>query len=70
MTTTTNTYVINSECGLMTEFQAADIDAAKAIYAREHHFDFDDLPEGSWYWIDENGQRVEEQTADQPKNYA
>ena len=61
METTTHTYAINTECGLMRDFEAQDIEAAKDTYGREHPYDFDgyaDYP-GSWYWINQDGVRVE-----------
>ena len=61
-------YTINTECGLMCDFEADDIETAKEEYARQYHYDFDgyaDYP-GSWYWIDEDGVRVEEHCDDMP----
>jgi len=56
-----HTYTINTECGLMRDFEAEDIEAAKDIYDNECQYDFDGYSyyPGSWYWIDEDGIRVE-----------
>lgn len=54
-------YTINTECGIMNDIDADSIDAAKEIYSQEMGFDFDALAEfpGSWYWIEEDGVKVE-----------
>jgi hypothetical protein len=63
------TYTINSECGLAT-IEAATIDDARDQYERGFHYDFagaaaGEYP-GSWYWIEAEGTRVEDCTADMP----
>ena len=62
------TYTINTECGLLRDFAAASIEAAKAEYIRQFDFDFDGVSEypGSWYWVSEDGVRVEGETENMP----
>lgn len=62
------TYTINTECGLMRDIRAENVDAAKAAYIAKIQYDFDGCAEypGSWYWIEENGFRVEEHTDAMP----
>lgn len=61
-----NNYTINSECGGR-NIQAETIEDAKDQYSREMHFDFDvEKYPGSWYFIDENEGRVEDETACMP----
>jgi hypothetical protein len=60
-------YTINSECGIMIDFMAEDIDAAKEEYSRKYHYDFDvDQCPGSWYCIFEDGVPVESVTENMP----
>lgn len=63
-------YTINSECGVMRGYEAADIYAAKQKYEQDFHFDFDGADNGeypgSWYWIEENGVRVADLTECMP----
>lgn len=61
-------FTINTECGSR-QIMAESVEDAKAIYTKEHDFDFDAVPDiaGSWYWIeDENGERIEQDTTDMP----
>lgn len=63
-------YTINTECGLMRDFEAADIEAAKDAYSEKFDYDFDgadagEFP-GSWYWIDEDGVRIADLTECMP----
>lgn len=60
-------YTVNSECGLMS-IKEANVEAAKAVYEKEMHYDFDgaaDYP-GSWYFIECDGVRVEEMIDEMP----
>ena len=61
------TYVINSECGVET-IRAEDVEAAKDQYARMHHYDFDAYSyyPGSWYFVTEDGLRIEDHTECMP----
>lgn len=64
------TYVINTECGVARGIVADSVGEAKEKYEASHHYDFDgalagEYP-GSWYWIDEDGIRVEDHTKDMP----
>jgi len=64
-----NEYRINTECGL-SAYEAETIDDAKERYAEEENYDFagavaGEYP-GSWFWISENGVRVEDFTQDMP----
>lgn len=54
-------YTINSECGLMSDFYAINIDTAKSLYRSVYHYDFDSCTDydGSWYWIIEDDVVVE-----------
>jgi hypothetical protein len=62
-------YTINSELGPM-DIQADSIEAAKEIYEREMHYDFDGAAAGeypgSWFFVNEDGVRVEDHTAEMP----
>lgn len=64
------TYTISSEVGLMKGIQAGSIDEAKAIYSNKMHYDFDGARDGeypgSWYFVDEDGVRAEDCTAEMP----
>ena len=73
MTTATNNlghvYTINTECGLMADFEAANIDEAKEVYRRKYGYDFDryqDYP-GSWYYIVEDDETVEDHSENMPQ---
>lgn len=55
-------FTINTECGLLADIQATDIDDAKEQYSAKFGFDFDDVASypGSWYWVsDEYGMKIE-----------
>lgn len=62
-TTAFPTYMIQSECGEKA-IQAESIEAAKASYASEFSFDFDEAEsiDGSWYRISDfsTGEIIEE----------
>jgi hypothetical protein len=62
------TYTINTECGVMKEFLAENIDDAKEAYSQKFGFDFASCAniEGSWYWIAEDGVRVEDHSECMP----
>lgn len=62
------TYTINSELGLMRDVLASSIDEAKEKYTEKFGYDFDGFDEypGTWYWINENGVRVEDETECMP----
>ena len=61
------TYTIQSECGLM-DIAAETIEAAKEVYSRERHYDFDAVSEmdGSWYSISADGLRIEADDENMP----
>jgi len=61
------TYTIQSECGIM-DIAAESIEAAKEIYSRERHYDFDAVAgtPGSWYSISVGGVRIEADDEDMP----
>lgn len=65
------TYDINTEIGPMNDIQADDTESAKDIYSADHSgYDFagaenGDYP-GSWFFICEDGVRVEDFTVDMP----
>lgn len=63
------TYTINSELGVA-RIEAESIEDAKDIYERDHHYDFDGAAAGeypgSWYFVDADGVRVEDCTAEMP----
>jgi hypothetical protein len=69
-TATKHKYTINTECGVARDIEAASIDEAKEQYEASHHYDFGgalagEYP-GSWFWVDEDGVRVEDFTKDMP----
>lgn len=67
MNATAKEYVIRSELGTMT-IDAESVEDAKQEYQDATGFDFDgfaDYP-GSWYWIDENGVKIEDETENMP----
>lgn len=60
-------YTINSECGVE-RIEAESVEAAKEKYSQLHGFDFDsyaDYP-GSWYFVAEDGVRIEDHTERMP----
>lgn len=61
------TYRINSELGPMS-IEAENVDDAKSKYSAGTEYDFDAWNEypGSWYWIDEDGVRVESHCENMP----
>ena len=66
MTTKTQQYTINSECGVE-EIYAESIEAAKEQYSRMHNFDFNSDVVGSWYYVaDEHGLLVDGNTDNMP----
>lgn len=64
-------YDINTELGPMNDIEAESIEQAKKIYsAANQGYDFDgaengDYP-GSWFFVNEDGIRVEDFTAEMP----
>lgn len=62
-------YTINSELGVM-DIEAGSVEEAKEIYAAAKHYDFDGAEAGeypgSWFFVNEDGVRVEDFTADMP----
>ena len=63
-------YTINTECGLMKDIEAGSVEEAKDIYSASNPYDFDGAENGeypgSWFFIEENGIRVEDLTAEMP----
>jgi hypothetical protein len=64
-------YDINTELGPMHNIAADSVEAAKAIYSAAHRgYDFEGAQNGeypgSWFFINCDGVRVEDFTADMP----
>jgi hypothetical protein len=54
-------FTINTECGIMRDIDASTVEDAKVVYSHEYNFDFDGVEDypGSWYWIEEDGVKIE-----------
>lgn len=64
-------YTIRTECGLQCNILASSIDDAKEIYSQANDgYDFDGAENGeypgAWFWVNCDGIRVEDFTADMP----
>jgi hypothetical protein len=62
------TYTISTECGIIRGIKADSAEDAKRQYAASEPYDFDCYAEyhGSWYFVEEDGVRIEDHTECMP----